>query len=227
MSTKLFSRVRLRSDVPAHALRAVLAPAGESARVGAAHHLLWTLFADRPDRERDFLWREHEPGTFYLLSDRAPVDAHGLFDVAPAKEFTPRLSVGDRLAFELRTNATVARGGAPGVRGKPCDIVMDAIHRLPANERAEARKAVVDEVAAGWMARQGSRAGFTVERMSVMGYSSLAINRGERRRSASLGVLDLRGILVVREAEALVAAIARGFGRGKAFGCGLMLTRRV
>ena len=40
-------------------------------------------------------------------------------------------------------------------------------------------------------------------------------------------VLDFTGVLEVRDPAAFLAAIARGFGRAKAFGCGLMLIRRA
>lgn len=227
MTTKFFSRVELRRDAPAAAIRAVLMPEGQAARAATAHHLVWTLFADAPERARDFLWREHAPGVFYLLSDRAPHDVHGLFDVKEPKVFAPILRPGDRLAFELRVNATISRGGAPGVRGKPCDIVMDALHRLPAGRRAGAKTDVCNRVAPEWLSRQGQRAGFGIERIDVLGYSTIGLDRGRDRVDAKLGVLDLRGILAVHDAGLFVAAIGAGFGRGKAFGCGLMVVRRA
>jgi len=42
-----------------------------------------------------------------------------------------------------------------------------------------------------------------------------------------IGVLDYEGILEITDPAAFTTAIARGFGRAKAFGCGLMLIRRV
>src|SRR5262249_28384001 len=86
------SRARLRREVPSAALRTILVPDGDSQRVAAGHKLVWTLFADAPERQRDFLWREAAPGEFYLLSRRPPADVHGLFDVDPPKVFAPALS---------------------------------------------------------------------------------------------------------------------------------------
>jgi CRISPR system Cascade subunit CasE len=223
----VFTRATLRRDVPASALRTVLLPEGESARAAAMHHLIWTLFGDAPERERDFLWREHASGEFYLLSSRPPVDVHGLFELSPPKSFAPVLMPGDRLSFELRVNATVSRGGAPGVRGKPSDIVMDAIHRLPTAERSARRADVLDTVAGTWMTRKGSMSGFTVSMLAVLGYSVIAIDRSRGAPAVRFGVLDLRGELVITDASAFVASVSAGFGRSKAFGCGLMLVRRV
>lgn len=202
-------------------------PEGASARAATTHHLVWTLFGDAPDRERDFLWREHAPGEFYLLSSRPPVDVHGLFELSPPKSFAPALIPGDRLSFELRVNATVSRGGAPGVRGKPSDIVMDAIHRLPTEERSARRANVLDTVAREWMMRKGSMSGFTVSKLGVLGYTVIAMDRSRGAPAVRFGVLDLRGELVITDARAFVASVSAGFGRSKAFGCGLMLMRRT
>jgi len=227
MTAKHLSKAVLRQDVPAVALRAVLMPDGSGARAATSHHLVWTLFGDSPDRERDFLWREHAPGEFYLLSEREPRDVHGLFDIAPPKLFAPALHPGDRLAFDLRANATVSRGGAPDVRGKPCDIVMDAIHRLPSAARAHARREVLDKVSSDWLSRQGERGGFDVCAVEVTGYTTMSLDRSRGRQGAKIGVLDLRGVLAVREPRTFVAALCSGMGRAKTFGCGLMLIRRA
>jgi CRISPR system Cascade subunit CasE len=247
------SRARLRRDVPAAALRAVLAPDGVAERAATTHGLIWTLFADRPDRTRDFLWREGEGGWFYTLSSRPPEDRHGLFEIDAPKPFAPALSAGDRLGFALRVNATVAKGGAPGrngepgVRGKPCDIVMDALHALGApggDGRAEARQRVLVPTAYDWLARQGERHGFSLPALPdprtaddpddvddgcfrVRGYRVLRIERGRRAQPLRAGVLDLEGVLHVDDVEAFLGMVRGGLGRAKAFGCGLMLIRRA
>jgi CRISPR system Cascade subunit CasE len=227
MTALYFTRAELRRDVPAAALRSLLVPDGEAIRAVTSHHLVWTLFADAPDRERDFLWREHAPGIFYMLSSRPPLDEHRLFVMQPPKPFEPAFRVGDSLSFELRVNATVSRGGAPGVRGKKCDIVMDALHSATVDDRATTRRTSVDGVARSWLVGRGRDAGFEVTQLSVQGYSVLQMPRSRGRATAKLGVLDLTGRVVVRDGVALLAAIQRGVGRGKAFGCGLMLVRRA
>ena len=60
-STPVLARARLRRDQPAEALARILVPEEPGARLGAAHPLVWALFAGRPDRRRDFLWREMRP----------------------------------------------------------------------------------------------------------------------------------------------------------------------
>jgi CRISPR system Cascade subunit CasE len=242
------SRARLRHDAPDDAVREALSRL-DGTRAAAAHRLIWALFGDNPDRPRDFLWREAEPGVFYLLSSRVPEDRSGVFRLDEAKPFAPVLAPGDRLQFVLRANATVARkpaGDATGVRGERCDVVMDAIHGLPKGSRAGPREGVLSDVGARWLTGQGEKHGFEVaerdpslewealeldrerrDALHVTGYRVLRIGRSRGRAAVQLGILDLEGTLVVRDPVRFVAALAHGFGRGKAFGCGLMLVRRV
>jgi CRISPR system Cascade subunit CasE len=188
---------------------------------------MWALFADGPERKRDFLWREAEAGVFYTLSERPPVDSHGLFELDPPKSFEPTFAVGDRLNFMLRANATVARGSEKGKRGKPCDVVMDTIFKVPAAERADRRRTAVEESGRAWLARQGELGGFAVDvrEIRVPSYQVLRVEHSGPK--ARLGVLDLEGALTVTDPAIFIERVRAGFGRAKAFGCGLMLLRRV
>lgn len=241
MSDLYLSRATLRRDVPSSALRYLLVPADDSARVAAGHRLIWTLFSDAPDRRRDFLWREAEPGHFYFLSHRPPEDRHGLFNLDPPKYFSPELRSGDRLAFVLRANATTSRilgeqKPADGkTRGKPCDVVMNALHTVPKIDRARLRQQVIRKAGLEWLTKQGEKAGFHIdtqrrsdgadEETPSMEYRTLRVSHG--LRPAQLGILDFQGILRVQNPDTFVATVTKGFGRAKAFGCGLMLIRRV
>lgn len=230
MSESLFmSRARVRRDAPIAALRDLLVPGDDSSRFSAAHQLVWTLFADAPERDRDFLWREWEPGHFLILSRRPPQDAHAIFHVDPPKPFRPELQVGQRLRFNLRANATVAKSLVRGVRGKPCDVVMDALRGLPTSDRARQRPRVAHEAARRWLATQGERSGFVLDgdfdHVSVLSYRQLQLRR-RGAVSASVGVLDLEGTLTLTEPHRFLERVAAGFGRAKAFGCGLMLIMR-
>jgi CRISPR system Cascade subunit CasE len=239
MTHLLLSRARLRRDVPAAALWRELAPDDDNRRMQAGHRLVWTLFADATDRTRDFLWREADPGTFYLLSNRAPEDRHNLFEIDPPKEFAPQLRAGDVLRFSLRANATVARKpkGETGkqARGKPSDVVMDALHRLPkGRERAEARVDAISAAGHAWLSARGAKSGFRlaeVDRQSgastscVTGYRVMQLD--DRNEKMRIGVVDYDGVLVVEDPSRFMDSIKQGFGRAKAFGCGLMLVRRA
>ncbi|NVN10119.1 type I-E CRISPR-associated protein Cas6/Cse3/CasE [Nguyenibacter vanlangensis] len=221
------SRVALRRDAPIQALARLLVPEGEGARHGAAHHLLWTLFGDDPERKRDFLWRQVEGGRFMVLSAREPVDAHNLFDME-TRPFDPVLNEGDRLRFLLRANATIDRKAPGRTRSQRHDVVMDALHRLSPGDRAAGRETVVAAALDAWLGRQGARAGFVPALpVTLTGCDVLRVPRSGGRGTASFGVVELTGELRVTAPQPLLAAIMQGFGRARAFGCGLMLIRRA
>jgi CRISPR system Cascade subunit CasE len=196
---------------------------------------VWTLFGDGPDRERDFLWREADGGVFHILSRRLPDDRHGLFDLDEPHLFRPALSPGDRLAFMLRANATVAKAAERNQRGKPSDIVMNALREVPSGERAAVRPGLLRPVARAWMERQGNRAGFVIPadrdepsddgKLRVTAYRTLRVTHAGP--VARIGVLDLEGELEIRDPSLFLNAVVQGFGRAKAFGCGLMLLRHA
>ena len=220
------SRARLRADASVSALAQQLVPEGASAHPAAAHHLVWTLFADGPERRRDFLWREEAPDRFMTLSRRPPVNIEGLFDL-DSQPFAPMLAAGDRLGFTLRANPVVARATAPGQRGKRHDVVMDLLKSVASGQRAEARPDAVLTAGRAWLARQGLVHGFRPEgEVAVDSYDRVVIPR-ETVKPAIFGVLDISGVLIVEDPVRFLAAQAAGFGRARAFGCGLMLIRRV
>jgi CRISPR system Cascade subunit CasE len=220
------SRARLRRDAPSAALARLLVPDAADARAAAAHHLVWSLFADGPDRRRDFLWRQEGPGRFLALSARPPTNLSELFEIE-SKPFAPVISAGDRLGFALRANPVVARATAPGTRGKRHDVVMDALRDIPKGaQRAEARPDKLVEAGRAWLARQGAAHGFCpVEGVAVDGYARVRIPRAGGS-PAVFGVLDFEGALTVEDPPSFLAALAAGFGRARSFGCGLMLIRR-
>ncbi len=219
------SRVTLRKDAGMSALAPVLLPEDAGVRASVAHRLVWALLGDRPDRRRDFLWREIENGRFIALSQREPAATHPLFTVE-TKPFAPNLRAGDRLAFSLRANPTVDRKATPeNGRRQRADVVMDALYRIPKPDRAALRRRVIQEAGVAWLERQGPRCGFRLTQASADSYERLSIRR-EGAQPLVLATLDLDGVAEVTDPLAFLAAVATGLGRGRAFGCGLMLLRR-
>jgi len=229
------SRLRFRRDAATAAIRPLFVPDDADERITAGHRLVWSLFADNPNRRRDFLWRQDEEHSFMVLSARPPLDTRNIFTVE-TKAFVPRLSPGDRLGFVLRTNATrSAKPATSDSRGERTDVVMAALAPLAkGDDRREARQDVADREGRAWLLRQGAKSGFVADpqELFVRGYRVHRLPRRQRApgRSAggvTLGVLDLEGVLTVAEPAVFLAALASGFGRAKAFGCGLMLVRRA
>ena len=227
------SRVRFGTAASVTALMPLLqqgAHVGGLGSVDVDRRLVWSLFADSSDRRRDFLWRRMDEGTLLVLSARRPDNRHGLFEIDEPKEFAPVLEPGDRLRFSLRANPTVRKAREPGRRHAPRhDVVMDALHSLPDGSRAEHRLSIIREKGHDWLVKQGCRAGFEIleDALSCEGYRQHHIVRNAGTPPLSFSSLDFDGALNVREPDLLTSAIARGFGPSKAFGCGLMLIRRL
>jgi CRISPR system Cascade subunit CasE len=232
MTALFLSRARLRRDGALAALARLLVPDDAAARTAAAHRLVWALFADGADRARDFLWREEAPGRFLTLSRRPPENPEGLFDL-DTQAFAPALAAGDRLGFALRANPVVARPDTPGQRGRRHDVVMDALRNLPHDQRAAARLETAAEAGRAWFTRQGARHGFRpLGQPGVDGYQRIRIQRDEKESKSQksglvFGQLDIDGIIEVEDPARFLDSLAQGFGRARAFGCGLMLIRRV
>lgn len=224
--TLYLSRLTLARDPGNAALSTLLDPDDPGAAMNAHHQLMWTLFGDAPDRRRDFLWRMDGRARFFALSHRPP-RPHPLFDPPEIKEFAPKLTKGDRLAFALRANATKDRARA--TRNRRVDLVMDLLQGVPKSERANARPGLAEQAATEWITRQGAAHGFEPETLLVEGYSVVKLPRkdGSRAQYARLGLLDITGTLTVTEPESFTIRLGQGFGRARAFGCGLMLIRRA
>jgi CRISPR system Cascade subunit CasE len=252
------TRVRLKPSADVRALAHLLVPDEEGARIAANHQLAWSLFAGDPNRKRDFLWREEEPGRLILLSSEPPVGQPAVLEIERSRRFARLPRGGERFVFALRANPTVSlpqRGTkANGKRrgGKPVDVIMRALHDIPSRRgpdgrmraplepgrgRPFARDALLGWVegegadprrpALDWLARQGERKGFALDREAtrVMAYRRVALPRHGRGGEAKVvfGQVDFEGALTVTDEAAFHAALRDGIGRAKAFGCGLML----
>lgn len=225
-------RARMRQSPDIATLGRVLLPNNRDARVSAEHHLVWSLFAGNSEKKRDFLWRSEAPGQFLILAPEVPTNS-SLFDIE-AKEFAPELEPGDLLGFTLRANPTidykVTRGDK---RGRRADVVMHALHAVPRKSRAEARPDAILKAGREWLTRQGEHKGFKlVDEPEIDGYDTRRLERpagerGGRSRPITFGLMDLNGVLEVQDPKVFLDALHRGFGRARAFGCGLMLIRRV
>ena len=228
---RYLSRARLRRDASIGALAPLLlgniGKGGPSRQPG--HHLVWSLFADGADRKRDFLWRETSTGVFLVLSARHPEDRHGLFEIDEPKPFKPALEPGDRLRFSLRANPVVRRRHPSHRRSVKHDVVMDALRSHAKGERAVQRFETIREQGFAWLDRQGTKAGFRIDSadVAVDGYDQHRVARTGSTPAMLYSSLDFEGVLTVSDPDMLLPAISQGFGAAKAYGCGLMLIRRV
>ena len=106
------------------------------------------------------------------------------------------------------------------------DVVMHALHDIPRERRAVERPRIAQEQGEAWLKRKGEDSGFETAQVRVTDYRQIEIGR-PGRRLARFGLMDIEGEIVVTDTAKLVAALGQGFGRAKAWGCGLMLVRRA
>lgn len=202
---------------------------GDSYRI---HRAIWSLFANAPDKKRDFLYRQDEKNgfpLFYIVSEQEPDVNMDLWHIE-SKEYKPLLSVGQKLIFSLRANPIVTRWDEKG-KHKRHDIVMDAktkikMEEIPKDERPKIPE-IVQEEGFEWLRKKGENNGFEVEEGQVIatGYRCNRFYKPKGKHSVNISTIDFSGILTVTDPKALTDALYKGIGPAKSFGCGLMLVR--
>lgn len=248
MTDLWFTRATLKRDAAdvAPLLGTLLGEDG-GRQLDTTHRLLWTLLPDAFQRagkptqdggdKAAFLWRRAPVGegeaVWYVLGSEPRADC--AFFHVESKPWRPAFAVGDRLSFDLLVNATVDRMVEPG-KGRDgrrrVDVVMDAMvareREGVAEGRAILRREAGAEAMRGWWESQAGRNGFRAVATELADYRTvpLSARRLGARRGPRLGIGRLTGIVEVADPAPFLHRVAIGFGRAKAFGCGLMLLKR-
>jgi CRISPR system Cascade subunit CasE len=200
------------------------------------HQWLWRLFTAPEGTTRDFLYRRRDledMPQFYVLSKRPAQQQSTAWDIQ-TRNYAPKLEAGARLRFDLRANPVVTH--AHDGKSRRHDVVMQEKTRL-LRERGLARwqdwqgedkpllYKLVRETCKTWLKSRGARLGFEIdeESLSVDGYQQHAEKNGRLRFS----MVDFSGELTVSDPTAFDVALREGIGHAKAFGCGLLLVRRI
>jgi CRISPR system Cascade subunit CasE len=224
-------RARLRPDVGGSDGALVKLVSESAVTPGKRHDLVWTLFGDTAERDRDFVFRVDDHGGRPMVMAYAPRQPdetqQRLWDVQ-SRPFTPQLYPGDRIRFDLRLNPVKQRNNTR------IDEVYDVFSRereaaKAANAAMPDRLAVAREVGADWLNRRAGSLGIDLARDTVeaTSYNTHPVFRPRKRKPFTLSILDLKGEAVVRDPSALTRALASGIGRGRAYGCGMMLIARA
>ena len=105
---------------------------------------------------------------------------------------------------------------------------MHVLSNVARDKRAAAREAAIREAGTAWLVRKGTAAGFRVDpsQLYIDGYDRVHIPRPDAR-AVIFSTLTFQGVLTVEDPVQFLAAVLRGFGGAKGFGCGLMLIRRA
>lgn len=151
------------------------------------------------------------------------------------RDYAPRLFEGDRLLFELRANPTV-RHGHDGKSSRH-DVVMEAKKKLMAEHHVsrwvdwhDVEKPSLIEVAqvacTNWLQCKAGRLGFVLD-LGTLVVASYEQHKEKPDQMLRFSTVDLSGQLTVTDPEAFSLGLLNGVGSAKAFGCGLLLIRRL
>lgn len=182
------------------------------------HQWLWELFPG--GKERQFLYRREElqgAFRFFVLSQERPADSV-IFDVL-CRPFSPALVAGQTLRFTLRANPTVCKAG------KRHDLLMEAKRQLNAQQGSQDVWSYQQQAAIEWLSHQGEQHGFSLREVNVDAYRQQQIRREKSRQMIQFSSVDYSGLLVVSDPTTFLQRMALGYGKSRAFGCGMMMIK--
>lgn len=197
------------------------------------HQALWKLFPEDPDATRDFLFRaEQKPlqRIFYMVSQRQPVASSGW--LIESKPYKPVITTGQALAFTLRVNPIVTRKDKNGKHQRH-DVVMNEKHNIGfaqlTHDKRPAMPELIQKAGKQWLASRAEKQGFEIAEQGFMveSYDQHRSTKRGNNNPISHSTMDLTGILRVTDVELFTNGLLNGIGPAKAFGCGLMLVRRI
>lgn len=184
----------------------------------AMHQWLWTLFPKM--QERHYLYRREEirgAFRFFVLSENPPATSD-LFHIE-CRSFSPTLHAGQHLRFSLRANPTVCKAG------KRHDLLMDVKHQIQDRTSGSDIWLQQQQAAQAWLSRQGEINGFSLQFANVEVYRQQQVRRGKSRQAIQFSTVDYSGELEITDPELFLQRLKQGYGKSRAFGCGLMLIK--
>ncbi len=198
------------------------------------HEMIWNLFADHPERRRDFLYRADLTGkepVVYTLSSRKPIYDGNMWSVE-YKPFHPVLKAGDQLHFRVRVNPVVTKTEPHPDRKRirhRHDVIMDAKRRLKEANVPFSMSDLVQQESVRWLNLRGEHGGYRLceDRVIAGGYHTMQFSHGNKKNSISISVVDCDGVLQVTDPDLFLQMLYNGLGPAKGFGCGLMMIKRA
>ncbi len=196
-----------------------------------AHKLLWDLFPNNGDKKRDFLFYKDDKNiipSFLVVSRDRPAGNEALS--IQTKEYSPNIFEGQKLAFTLVANPVVSRKIDGKKNSVKHDVWMDAKKQAKANGKTGlAMVRACEKASKEWLIRQGERCGFFLKETDVIidGYIQNRFYKGRSINPIQYSSIHYEGILAVSDVEKFIEMLYSGIGRSKAFGCGLMLVRKI
>ena len=199
------------------------------------HKLIWKFFPDNKNSERDFLFRRFGAGekiVYYLLSGRRPLNENGEWKIE-TKQFDPVITKGMKFSFNLRANPVITnRTDNPSTNErKRNDVYMNALAKYKASPEMDrpSNNEILMDSGLEWLEKRSEQNGFIFNREQVIvdGYQKMEGSKGKTGHRIQIGVIDYSGVLMVDNSERFKNMLFSGIGKSRAFGCGLLLIKRI
>ena len=202
--------------------------------VYSLHQKIWALVSRNKNQKRDFLYRigydaYQNIKHIYLLAPNQ-ISSQENIKIAVSPRYQPQIETGEFLFFKLRANPIVKR--KENGKAKEYSIIMDAKHQFNKNGKNYQEQFSLDElihdVGMKWLIRKGEQHGFSVKQFEVRINNDCEYSvKPPGNKVFTLRTLDFEGKLKIVDADRFKKALFQGIGSAKAFGCGLMLVRRI
>lgn len=196
------------------------------------HQQIWNLVRQNPLQTRDFIFHieydAYKNVKHILLLSPNIIRSNSTFSVSYV-EYNPLLSQTEEFRFKLRANPIVKR--KINNKQKEFNIIINAIEEQK-QQGIYLLDTSLDEfiydVGMEWLIRKGKQHGFTVKHREISIGDRLEYQiKANTKPEFVIRTLDFDGILEVTDPELFKTTLFKGIGSAKAFGCGLLLIKRV
>lgn len=178
----------------------------------ALHQALWELFPDRPDDERDFLFRVEQEKTGHgavllMQSKQHPVEGADAVEVRAVRDYMLNISEGQRIRFLLKAN--------------PVKTIKDEKGRKNAKGEVKSCRVplIKEEQQLQWLVRKFKG---IVELEEVSVSNGLPMYFKKSNRAGKIVPVRFEGVASVVDSDAFSRLLATGVGPAKALGCGML-----
>ena len=200
------------------------------------HQVLWTVFEDDRDAQRDFLYHKiNGPRPqYYMLSSRKPKASMPEWQLEGPKAYTPAIQNGQKFYFTLRANPTVTLSKPTNSAKKNSKKRIDVVtyekikiqyKTLPHNKKPSYYE-LVQTSCLNWLEKRAQKNGFVFDRGRVQAEAYTKHLARKQNKNITYYTVDFSGVLQVTEVESFKRVLFQGLGRGRAFGCGMLLIKR-
>ena len=131
---------------------------------------------------------------------------------------------GKRLGFEIRIRPIIRKARGSGREEAEVDVFQAKAETFPPSEMPYNREQVYAEWLSDRLARKGG-ASLDIERTKLVSFQRIRSFRKLRTRYSEGPDAVMRGVLTVTDSAAFSNLLARGVGRHRAYGYGMLLLR--